>query len=318
MRAVIFGGTGFVGKHLLDRLPPELSDSEVIIVSRNPPSFSLPQCAKWVRWDVLSNPPDLPDFNFAVHAATSTLADLYRVQPDAMYEAITAGMRGVIEVCRRQKIAPRLLFTSSGAVYGEMGKGKEFWFEQDAGPRSPSLTAYARGKLEAEYTLFDNYSRDVCRPTVARLFAFGGRHLPLTRHFALGNFVGDAVGGGPIRIRGDGRCVRSYLDGDDMADWLWSALVSEVSVGRTFNVGSERAVQILDLAHLVAQVAEQYLGSKVHIEVQGILSEIDGFNRYVPSTRLIREVLAVDEKIDLTSSIEAMMKHHLRIQKRER
>ena len=310
MRLLITGGSGFVGRHLLDRIsagfgPCELS--EVVICSRT--LTDVGHAVKQVSWDVCD--PKLPDLQFdaVVHAATPASAELNARSPRIMFDQIVLGARNVIDLCAIQKEPPRLVFTSSGAVYGEMPEDLAAWPEDSslAADTLDPKNAYANGKRAAE-AMFSLAGREgLCLPTIARLFAFSGRHLPLNLHFALGNFVRDAVAGVPIHIRGSGRPVRSYLDGADMADWLLVALGSPLSVGRILHVGSDQPIEVGDLARVVSRLAQQVLGRGVPVETAGRSTYLDGRDRYVPSTTRTRELLGVRQQIDLEASVAAML-----------
>ena len=52
------------------------------------------------------------------------------------------------------------------------------------------------------------------------MFLFSGIHLPLNVHFAIGNFIQNVIDDKDIIIKGDGKSVRSYLDQDDMSEWI--------------------------------------------------------------------------------------------------
>lgn len=82
---------------------------------------------------------------------------------------------------------------------------------------------------------------------VARCYSFVGPHLPLEK-YAIGNFIRDGLAGGPIRVRGNGKAIRSYLYETDMAAWLWSLLDAD----GIYEVGSPYGFKLQAVARMVA------------------------------------------------------------------
>jgi nucleoside-diphosphate-sugar epimerase len=143
------------------------------------------------------------------------------------------------------------------------------------------------------------------RARIARLFAFLGPGLPLDAHYAAGNFVRDALGGGPIRVLGDGSPYRSYLYPTDMAAWLL-AVFARGGDSRAYNVGSDEAISIAELAAQVARLAGP--GVEVARARQPKPDAIP--ERYVPDTSRITEELQVRRRVSLANAIERTLAFH--------
>jgi dTDP-glucose 4,6-dehydratase len=198
-----------------------------------------------------------------------------------------------------------VLFTSSGAVYGRQPPELERVSESYAG--APNALdprfAYHEAKRLAELLHVAAAQRSGVRPKIARLFAFVGPYLPLNAHFAIGNFIRDALDGGPIVIRGDGTPIRSYLYAADMATWLWRILVhGEAAVA--YNVGSEMPISIEATAQAVAACAGLPPQS---VEIRGKHAPNALAQRYVPDTGRARAGLGLQTTISIAAAIERTM-----------
>ena len=304
-RVLITGGTGFVGKCLQDEFAVSAPGCDLVIASRAPADTTF---GSHVIWDLTNG--DLPTFetDIIIHAATPASAELNAQQPSQMFWANVASMENVIRYAESLSKPPIVLFTSSGGVYGEIPTGRMRFNEADLTAPSPLevRSAYAQGKRSAEFLLSEASARGVCVGIIARLFAFSGVGLPLDRHFAIGNFVRDAVTRSEITITGNGTAVRSYLDGRDMAEWLLRCCeVGEP--GFPYHIGSDQPISILELAELVATRAAGTLDREVSVRVLGESRYTDGVSRYVPETTETRRRLNVEQRISLEESIDAML-----------
>jgi dTDP-glucose 4,6-dehydratase len=246
-------------------------------------------------------------FTHVVAGAAAADAAANERDPEAAYRAIVAGTRRTLEEAARHA-APRTLMLSSGAVYGDSLSRRPVSEDTPTALGGPQDSGYHAGKRAAE---------GICREaaagglpvSIARLFAFLGAYLPLDRHFAVGNFVADALRGGPVVVSGDGSPVRSYLYGCDMALWLWTILLAG-RTGQAYNVGSERHVTIGEIARIVASAARQ----DVTVEVRGRPGPAGGSRPtggggawYVPSTEKAREELGLDEWTSLEQGVARMI-----------
>jgi nucleoside-diphosphate-sugar epimerase len=312
-RILLTGGTGFFGGWLLESLcwaaDRQALDVAVTVLTRDPEAFraARPHLAghravTLLRGDVLTLEPLEASFTHVLHAATPASVKVNLETPRVMFETVVEGTRRALEVARRAG-ARRFLLTSSGAVYGRQPPELTHVPEEHAGAPDPCAvgSAYGEGKRAAELLCALASREHGFDAVVARCFAFAGAYLPLDAHYAIGNFVRDALAGGPIRIGGDGTPFRSYLYGADLAAWLWTLLARGASL-RPYNVGSEREVSIAELAATVARV----LGVARGVELAKAPVPGRPAERYVPSTRRAREELGLTETFTLEESIWRM------------
>ncbi len=313
-RLFITGGTGFFGTWLLESLAHanrvlDLGLSAAIL-TRDATAFQsqMPHLSgepfHWVEGDVGHFPFPEGVFTHIIHGATSTRANPNGAQPEELLDTIVAGTQRVLDFSVRAG-AKRLLYLSSGGVYGIQPQDLGRIPEDYRGAPDPldDRSVYAQGKRLAEHLCVLHQKRHGIETPVARGFAFVGPHLPLDAHFAIGNFLGDALAGRPIRIGGDGTPLRSYLYASDLATWLWTMLLKGQG-GRAYNLGSDQALSILDLARSIGQLGGlEVIQSKHPVPGAPPL-------RYVPDITRAKLELGLEVRVPLDKAIERTLRWH--------
>jgi nucleoside-diphosphate-sugar epimerase len=316
-RIFITGGTGFFGCWLLEsfaRANDQLQlGAQAVVLTRHPEAFveKAPHLAahpaiRLHAGDVRNFEFPAGQFSHVIHAATEASARLNKENPLLMFDTILEGTRRTLEFCRHAGVKSVLL-ASSGAVYGRQPADLTRIPEEYAGAPDPTQPqwAYGGGKRAAELLCTLYASHHGLRPKIARGFAFVGPYLPLAAHFAIGNFIRDALQGGPIRVNGDGTPIRSYLYGADLAVWLWTILLRG-QPGRAYNVGSDQAISIRETAETIAANFDPPVPVRIaHNPVGGQPPE-----RYVPGTVRAKQELALQELVPLQTAISRTIQWH--------
>jgi dTDP-glucose 4,6-dehydratase len=312
-RIFITGGTGFFGKwflesfiHANERLNLK---AKAVVLSRDASRIKddAPHLAE--NSSIEFHHGDVRDFKFpagafshVIHAATTSAEETFRNEPPlSKYETVADGTRRTLEFAAQCKVR-KLLLTSTGGAYGPQPGDLAMIPESYNGAPDitrPVSSALGEAKRVAElltriYSEKGKYEAKICR-----CFTFIGPYLQLDIHYAAGNFIRDALRGGPVVVRGDGSAVRSFLYSADLMVWLWTALFKG-EAGRLYNVGSEREVSIGELAQLVASRA----GVPVVFENNERDLPTSSSPHYVPSVQRITTELGVKELIGLEEAID--------------
>jgi len=317
-RIFITGGTGFFGCWLLESFAwanKKLDlGASALILTRKPDAFQkkMPHLAsdpfiQFHTGDVSSF--DFPQGHFThiIHGAAESTAKLNDENSLIMFETIVQGTRRTLDFARETG-AKKILFISSGAVYGKQPHEITHIPEDFPGGPDPmdKRSAYGEGKRAAELlcTIYANqYGLEI---KIARCFAFVGPYLPLDVHFAIGNFIRDGLKGESIFVKGDGTPYRSYLYTADLAIWLWTILFRG-KICHPYNVGSEQEITIGELAYKVAGSFEP--PAQVRIAKKPEPGQFP--ERYVPLTQRAQTELNLHQTIDLQEAIKRVVIWHV-------
>ena len=312
-RIFISGATGFFGAWLLETLvycdrQLDLGLSATVL-SRAPETFlqRMPHLAsassiRFLKGDVRDFAFPREDFGSVIHGAVSTSRDSAG-RPAELMSILLQGTERMIQLAK-ERGAKRFLFISSGAVYGrqpddlrhvpEEYRGGPDWLDPNS--------VYGEGKRVSEQMCSILARETGVHVALARCFTLLGPHLPLDQHFAIGNFIRDALAGQNIQVKGDGSPIRSYLYAADLAIWLWTLLLRADNLKTNpfaLNVGSSEEICIADLAVEVTRA----LNPKLQVEVGSNRNIAERQPRYVPEIRRANEVLGLEPLIGLREAI---------------
>jgi dTDP-glucose 4,6-dehydratase len=309
-RLFITGGTGFIGSWLVQSLQRAndqgRSHIELVVLTRDAhrarqqaPHMFARADTQVLTGDVLDFSAPLGALDLCIHGATDVASPGATLEPRKVFDTIVLGTRRVLDAAHAHG-ASRVLLASSGAVYGTQAPEQARMAETYAGAPDPlhNSAAYGNGKRAAESLACAIAAQTGLQVSMARIFALVGPGMPLNGPFAAGNFIRDVLAGESLQIQGDGRPLRSYLYAADLVVWLLRILESGVS-GQAYNVGSEEAVSISDLACAVAKAAG--VEAQLHIAQAAISGALSP--RYVPDTERARQTLQLAQYTGLSDAL---------------
>jgi len=317
-RIFITGGTGFFGCWLLESFVwanTKLKlNATAVVLTRNVAQFE-EKCPHLVgEPSLVFHEGDVRDFTFpsglfshVIHAATEASVSLNENHPDLMFDTILQGTKHTLDFAV-QCGAKHFLLTSSGAIYGKQPNHFSHITEDylyDSTGLKENASAYAEGKRQSEKMCAEYATQFNLNVKIARCFAFVGPYLPLDTHFAIGNFIRDALKGSSIVVKGDGTPYRSYLYAADLAIWLWTILFCGKNM-HPYNVGSDESITVKDLAYLIAESYYPKIEVQVAQEATAQLSE-----RYVPDISRAKHELNLTPRINLRQAIKLTKEWYL-------
>ncbi|MFL5371045.1 MAG: GDP-mannose 4,6-dehydratase [Myxococcales bacterium] len=281
--AVVFGGAGFIGSNVANRL---LREGQRVVLFDSLARPGVERNLKWLKdqhGDRLRvQIGDIRDatlvrravrgagevFHFAAQVAVTTSL----IDPVRDFEVNGRGTLNVLEAIRTQDVRPSLVFTSTNKVYGGLEDVALDRADTRYQPADPSLRASGIGEgrrlhFESPYGCSkgcaDQYVLDYARtfgiPAVVFRMSciYGPRQFGTEDQGWVAHFLIRALQGLPITVYGDGKQVRDAPYVEDLVDAMLSAHGSiERTSGQAFNMGggASRTISLLELLEIITEL----------------------------------------------------------------
>jgi UDP-glucose 4-epimerase len=263
MKALITGGSGFVGSHLAETLLAngwavevidDLSTGSIDNIAhiKEHPGFSYVLDTVMHR-SLMLELVDRADVVF--HLAAAVGVRLIVEEPVRTIETNIKATELILELCAK-KDKPVLL-ASTSEVYGKQTR-TPFREEEDLllGPTSKARWCYAASKIIDEF-LAQAYFKEKGLPTiVVRLFNTIGPRQTGQYGMVVPRFVRQALLGEPITVYGDGAQCRSFTWVKDVVGAMVKLIEHPPAYGQIFNIGHTKEISVYDLAVLVKELTE--------------------------------------------------------------
>jgi len=262
MEALVTGGAGFIGSHLVDALL-DRGDHVVVLDDlstgrRENLDDAVAKGAVLVETDVtdaaaVADALETGRPEVVFHLAAQI--DVRRSMSDPVFDlgVNVGGTLNLLEAARQTQARRFVLASTGGAIYGE-GSGRELPLDEQAECRPDA--PYGQSKYAAEGYV-SLYGRLYGLSAVAMRLGnvYGPRQDPLGEAGVVAIFCGALLGGGTPRVFGDGHQTRDYVYVGDVVEAFLAGAESEAQ--GTYNIGTAVETSVLELGRLLAGICER-------------------------------------------------------------
>lgn len=259
MKIVVFGGGGFIGSAIVDRL---LRDKHSIRVFERPRvdpyrQFEADEAVEWVTGDLMSTHDvgqAIAGMDVVFHLVSTTLPKGSNDDPIYDVETNLIGSLQILQAMVEKKVGKIVFISSGGTVYGD----PRFLPITESHPTDPHVS-YGVTKLAIEkYLLLYKHLHGLKVQIMRVTNPYGQRQRIETAQGAVGVFLHRALNGQPVDIWGDGTVVRDYIHVSDVAEAFARAVSYEGNVS-VMNISSGVGVSLNELVKAIEGVTARPL-----------------------------------------------------------
>ena len=294
MNSLVVGGTGFIGKHLVNYLI--MHGDTVTVYARKEPKGEMPAEVRFIKGD-FSNKQNLlmatKDIEVVYHLAWETFPSTSNQAPSEDVMRNVVGSINLLDACVKNDVR-RIIFSSSGGtVYG-----RPIHLPVDESHFTDPISSYGITKLTVEkYIKLYEYLYGLEYTILRVANAYGEGQLPYRGQGVIPTFLAKIYENKPIIIFGDGSIVRDYVHVTDVVRAFYLSAHNSLP-NCIYNVGSSQAVSLKDLVDKIIAIT----GKNVLVRYEQ--ARLFDVPKVVLDCKLIKYEIGWDIKIKLDEGIE--------------
>ena len=307
MRAVVTGGAGFLGSHLVDRLVNEGWDVVIIDNLITGSTDNIAQHAgndkvKFIKQDVseflyIEGPVDFV-FHFASPASPIDFVKF----PIPVLKVGALGTHKALGLAKAK--CAKFMLASTSEVYGDplvTPQPETYWGNVNPiGPRG----VYDEAKRYAEAMTMAYHNFHGLDTRIVRFFNTYGPRMRLDDGRVVPNFIKQALLGEPLTVYGDGSHTRSFGFYEDILEGAWR--LANASFFEPVNIGTEQERTVLEFAQLVIQITESK-SKIIHLD-----AAVDDPKQRRPDLTRAKKVLGWEPKTSLEDGLRKSIEYFQR------
>lgn len=257
--ALVIGGGGFIGSHLVEFLV--VQGYNVIVVQRHPSPFLENLNVQCIRCDINEISiikQCLHGVDWVFHLAHTTLPQNSNLNPIDDVQSNVISSIALLEACVENKVKRVIYASSGGTIYGI----PQSHFIDEEHPTN-SLCSYGITKLMVEKYLELFRAQHGLDYRILRIAnPYGERQRVDRAQGVVAVFLYKMLSGEPIEIWGDGSVVRDYIYVGDVARAFYLAMQIEDGSERIFNIGSGQGISLQEIVSKL----QDYIGKQATIK----------------------------------------------------
>jgi nucleoside-diphosphate-sugar epimerase len=303
--ALVTGGAGFIGSHLVRALIGQGLSVRVLDDLSSGHLANVPEGVEFVRGTV-EDPEQvrraIDGCEHVFHLAAMVSVPQSVADPEGSFRTNVIGTENVIRAATRSGVRS-MVFTSSAAVYGP----RPSLPSRESDPIN-CVSPYAAGKAAGEMLLQSAVNSAGLHAVSLRLFnVFGIRQDPRSAYAAaISAFVDAAVSRRPPRIFGSGRQTRDFVPVANVVQAFLRAAASSPSLsGRAFNVGLGARTALLEVVERVAEYSGFSEPPQMHPPRAGDVEHS------VADISASREALSYEPTVTVAEGLRELVAHEM-------
>lgn len=298
-KLLILGGSGFIGSSIVDyginKKLIKNDISEIYVLSRSnklkPKKYNHIKIT-YINKSIL-NVKKIPQINYIIYCLKNK-----NIRVSNNY------FNQFLKLLKTLKDKPKILFTSSGAVYGKnTNKKRDFENKKITNDSINNLTGYkkeyAKEKVFLEKKIKELSVKDY-KVSIARCYTFIGKNI--TRYnYAISDLINDANNLNRIKLKSTINVYRSYMHANDLSNWLIKIVKNSNTKCPIYNVGSDRVINLKDLTKKIGLIVNKKISLKTN--------KSNKFDYYAPSTAKAYKELNLKISINLNDALNSVIKN---------